>query len=167
MTDARLHPLVEAAAYFFVSEALTNVAKHASAQIASVRTHVDDGRLAVEVEDDGIGGVDPLGGSGLRGLDDRLQALDGRLEIEAAPHGGTLLRARLPSSRRCRSAHLEQPEHGQHAAVLARHRCRDRASEDSRGVLLDGRHGHVHGVCDAGVGLALGHQRQIPPARVG
>jgi PAS domain S-box-containing protein len=96
MSDARLHPLVEAAAYFFVSEALTNVAKHARAQSAIVRTRVHGDWLTVEVRDDGIGGADPLKGSGLLGLEDRLQALDGTLEIDNGAGGGTLLRARLP-----------------------------------------------------------------------
>jgi PAS domain S-box-containing protein len=98
VTDVRLDPLVEAAAYFFVSEALTNVAKHAQAQTAAVRAHVDAGWLEVEVEDDGVGGADAMRGSGLRGLDDRVQALDGTLKIESSPGGGTLLRARLPIS---------------------------------------------------------------------
>jgi PAS domain S-box-containing protein len=96
VTDVRLHPLVEAAAYFFISEGLTNVVKHAHAETASVRAHVDNGWLVVEVTDDGVGGADPIGGSGLRGLDDRVQALDGTLEIERSAAGGTLLRARLP-----------------------------------------------------------------------
>lgn len=97
--DARVHPLIEAAAYFFVAEALTNVAKHARAESAVVRTRIEHGELTVEVEDDGVGGAAPLGGSGLRGLEDRLQALDGALEITVPRSGpGTLLRATLPIS---------------------------------------------------------------------
>ncbi len=87
---------VEAAAYYVVSEALTNVARHANAQQAVVRVARHDGLLSVEIEDDGDGGAAPSGGSGLRGLADRVGALDGSLEIDSVPGRGTVLRARLP-----------------------------------------------------------------------
>jgi len=92
----RLPASVEAAAYFVVSEALANVAKHAQARRASVRASTLDGRLVVEVADDGVGGADPNGGSGLRGLADRVAALDGSLRIESAVGRGTTIHAEIP-----------------------------------------------------------------------
>jgi PAS domain S-box-containing protein len=92
----RLPAQVEAAAYYVVSEALANVAKYAQASSVSVRiTHVD-GRVVVDVEDDGVGGADPSRGTGLRGLSDRIAALDGRLEVESRPGEGTSVRAEIP-----------------------------------------------------------------------
>jgi signal transduction histidine kinase len=87
---------VEAAAYFVVSEALTNVARHAEATEAVVRVARRDGLLFVEIEDDGAGGADVGGGSGLRGLADRVGALDGSLEVDSAAGRGTTVRASLP-----------------------------------------------------------------------
>jgi len=87
---------VEAAAYFVVSEALTNVARYSGASVASVALSRDNGRLLVEVRDDGRGGADPGRGSGLRGLDDRVCALDGTLELVSPPGEGTILRASIP-----------------------------------------------------------------------
>src|SRR6185312_13757833 len=78
MPDDRLPSAVEAAAYFVVAESLTNVAKYSGAQHASVRVDRLDGFAVVEVSDDGVGGADPAAGTGLRGLADRLAALDGR-----------------------------------------------------------------------------------------
>ena len=86
---------IELAAYFVVSEALTNTAKHASAMKASVALTQRDGRLAVEVRDDGVGGPDVDRGTGLRGLADRVAAIDGRLEIDSKPGQGTIVRAGL------------------------------------------------------------------------
>jgi signal transduction histidine kinase len=86
---------VEATAYFVVSEALTNVAKHARAGRAAVTARVEDGTLLVEVRDDGIGGARPEG-SGLVGLGDRLAALDGRLWVESPVDGGTVVAAEIP-----------------------------------------------------------------------
>ena len=95
----RLPQPVEAAAYFVVAEALTNVAKYAGASHALVRVdHLGD-RVLVEVRDDGAGGADPGAGSGLRGLSDRLAALDGALEVESPPGAGTTLRATIPLGR--------------------------------------------------------------------
>jgi signal transduction histidine kinase len=87
---------VETAAYFLVAEALTNVAKYARATQATVSVVGDDGVAVVEVRDDGVGGADPSVGSGLRGLADRIAALDGELELQSPPGEGTTLRARLP-----------------------------------------------------------------------
>jgi PAS domain S-box-containing protein len=94
--EERFEEAVEVAAYFVVAEALTNVAKHAGATEASVAVAREDGALVVEVRDDGRGGADPEAGSGLRGLADRVAALDGALEVDSPPGGGTRLRARLP-----------------------------------------------------------------------
>ncbi|MBA2294408.1 MAG: histidine kinase [Actinobacteria bacterium] len=92
----RLSEPVEAAAYFVVSEALTNVAKYARATEATVSAVRANGRLTVEVRDDGVGGADAAGGSGLRGLADRVAALDGRFALESPPGGGTCVRVELP-----------------------------------------------------------------------
>jgi PAS domain S-box-containing protein len=92
----RLPPQVEAAAYYVVSEALTNVAKYAQASTVDVRVTRLNGRAVVEVADDGVGGADPVRGSGLRGLADRVEALDGRLHVESVRGRGTLIRAEIP-----------------------------------------------------------------------
>jgi PAS domain S-box-containing protein len=94
--DVRLPPPVEAAAYYVVSEALTNVAKYAQASAVDVRVTRLNGNAVVEVADDGVGGADPLQGSGLRGLADRVEALDGRLHVESTPGRGTVVRAEIP-----------------------------------------------------------------------
>jgi signal transduction histidine kinase len=87
---------VESATYFVVAEALTNVAKYASATHASVTVERVDGVVEIAVADDGVGGADPGQGSGLRGLADRLSALDGELDVESAAGAGTTIRARIP-----------------------------------------------------------------------
>jgi signal transduction histidine kinase len=96
MPEDRLPAAVEAAAYFVVAESLTNVAKYSSAQHASVRVGRKNGFAVIEVRDDGVGGADPGAGTGLRGLADRLAALDGRLEVQSPPGGGTVIRANIP-----------------------------------------------------------------------
>jgi signal transduction histidine kinase len=93
---ARLPEPIELAAYFVIAEALTNVAKYANASRATVRAVRHDGRLVVEVSDNGVGGADPSSGTGLRGLADRVAALDGRLELRSRGGGGTVLRADIP-----------------------------------------------------------------------
>jgi signal transduction histidine kinase len=92
----RLPERVEAAAYFVVAEALTNVAKYSRASHASVNLSRDEGRLLVEVSDDGVGGADLANGSGLRGLLDRVSALDGAFEVDSRPGHGTTVRANIP-----------------------------------------------------------------------
>ncbi len=92
----RLPGAVEAAAYFVVAEALTNVAKHARATTAAVSIDSRNGEVVVEVSDDGVGGLDASAGSGLSGLQDRVAALDGALETETSAGGGTRVRAVLP-----------------------------------------------------------------------
>jgi signal transduction histidine kinase len=95
--ETRLPPAVEGAAYFFVSEALANVLKHADASSASVRFHSEPEGLEVEVEDDGRGfSAGSSQGSGLRGLQDRIEALGGRVEVTGRSGRGTRVRARIP-----------------------------------------------------------------------
>ena len=94
--DERLPAPVESAVYFVVAEALTNVARYANAlkvRVAVVRTN---GQVDVQVSDDGVGGADPAQGSGLRGLSDRVAALDGHLELTSANGDGTTVRVRIP-----------------------------------------------------------------------
>ena len=91
-------PPIEAAAYFVTAEALTNVARYAKAHEARVEIRRDRDDVTVVVSDDGVGGADIERGTGLRGLQDRLAALDGTLEIESPPGGGTRLRARIPGA---------------------------------------------------------------------
>jgi len=92
----RLPPGAEAAAYFLVSEALANTAKHARASSASVAVHRENGIVVVEVDDDGIGGADTAVGSGLRGLTERVEALQGSLLVRSPAGAGTHLRAEIP-----------------------------------------------------------------------
>jgi signal transduction histidine kinase len=92
----RLPEPVAFAAYCVTSEALANIAKHANADRASVRVARAGGRLVVEIEDDGVGGADPGQGTGLRGLADRIEALDGTFRFAARPGGGTVVTAELP-----------------------------------------------------------------------
>jgi signal transduction histidine kinase len=94
--DRRPPPAIEAAAYYVAAEALANIAKYAKATTANVRVAMDDRRLTVEVADDGVGGADPTKGSGLRGLDDRVQAFGGALRVISSPGRGTRVLAELP-----------------------------------------------------------------------
>ena len=94
--EERLSPPIEAAAYFVVAEALTNVDKYAQATAARVEIRRDGDVIRVEVSDDGRGGAVLGKGSGLRGLVDRLAALDGTLGVDSPPGGGTVVQARLP-----------------------------------------------------------------------
>ena len=94
--NGRLPEPVEVAAYFVVAEALTNVAKYARATEANVALHRIDGRVTVDVTDDGIGGADAANGSGLRGIADRIAALDGTLSVESPPGHGTHLHVEIP-----------------------------------------------------------------------
>jgi signal transduction histidine kinase len=94
--DERLSAAIEAAAYFVVAEALTNVVKYARATEARIEVRREGDTVFVEVDDDGVGGARIDAGSGLRGLQDRLSALDGTMTIDSPPGGGTRLRARIP-----------------------------------------------------------------------
>jgi signal transduction histidine kinase len=90
---------IEAAAYYVVAEALTNVAKYARASGARIDIAVDESRVVIEVADDGVGGAEPREGGGLRGLADRVEALGGRLDVRSPGGEGTLLRAEIPFER--------------------------------------------------------------------
>ena len=97
--EGRFAPAVEAAVYFVVMEALTNVAKYASASAAEVTVEQVDGHVMIGVQDDGVGGADPSAGTGLAGIADRVAALGGRLVVESPPGGGTVVRAQVPARR--------------------------------------------------------------------
>jgi signal transduction histidine kinase len=96
VAERRYDPQLEAAAYFVVAEALTNVVRYAGATEARVSAGERDGRFVVTITDDGRGGADPAAGSGLRGLADRVAAVEGRLTISSPSGGGTIIRAELP-----------------------------------------------------------------------
>jgi signal transduction histidine kinase len=97
LPSERLAAPVEAAAYYVVAEAITNVAKYARASHAKVAIRRANGTATVTIRDDGVGGADPGRGSGLRGLAARVEALNGRLEIDSPPEGGTRVTAEIPS----------------------------------------------------------------------
>ncbi|MEN3281706.1 MAG: hypothetical protein V7607_2846, partial [Solirubrobacteraceae bacterium] len=94
----RMPEPIEVGAYFVVSEALTNAAKHADASSVAVDVEAVDGVLRLCVRDDGVGGADFGRGSGLVGLKDRVEALGGRIAVESARGAGTALRVELPLS---------------------------------------------------------------------
>ncbi len=95
-TDARLPEHVEVTAYYVVSEALTNAAKHSNASAVQVTLDTTDGNLRLSISDDGVGGVDPARGSGLIGLTDRVEALGGTLTVQSRPGRGTRVIAEVP-----------------------------------------------------------------------
>ena len=92
----RFPPTVETAAYFLACEAMTDAAKHADARDVRVTVQAAEQRLCVEVTDDGVGGADPSGGSGLTGLYDRVAALGGTFVVESPPGAGTRISASIP-----------------------------------------------------------------------
>jgi signal transduction histidine kinase len=94
--EQRLAPVVEVAVYYLCAEALTNVAKYAQASQAGIEVERQPETVVVEIWDDGIGGADPAGGSGLRGLADRVEALQGTLRVESPQGEGTRLLAEIP-----------------------------------------------------------------------
>jgi signal transduction histidine kinase len=96
VVGGRFGEQAEAAGYYVVSEALANVVKYAEATRVVVRAREEGGRLVVEVEDDGRGGADPAAGTGLRGLADRVAALDGSFSVESPPGEGTRIHAEIP-----------------------------------------------------------------------
>jgi signal transduction histidine kinase len=98
--DERFAPPVEAAAYYVVAEAITNVAKYAHASLATVSVDRSNGYATVVVADDGVGGADAARGTGLRGLSDRIEALGGRFDIDSPAQGGTRLSAQIPLAER-------------------------------------------------------------------
>jgi signal transduction histidine kinase len=94
--DARLPERIEVAAYYVTSEALTNAAKHAGASVVQVSAATAGQVLYLDVRDDGTGGADPLRGSGLIGLKDRVEALGGTITVDSPAGAGTSLHAELP-----------------------------------------------------------------------
>jgi signal transduction histidine kinase len=94
--DGRLPEPLEVAAYYLVSESLANIGKHAQATSATISVARCNGDVVVEIVDDGIGGADTERGSGLRGLADRVEALDGRLRVWTPIGEGTRVRAEIP-----------------------------------------------------------------------
>jgi PAS domain S-box-containing protein len=96
VVDDRLPEPIEVAAYYVISEALTNATKHANASRVDVEASVRDTRLRLSICDDGVGGADPVGGSGLVGLRDRVEALGGSIEISSPPSRGTHVVVHLP-----------------------------------------------------------------------
>jgi signal transduction histidine kinase len=94
--ETRLPGSVEVAAYYVISEALTNAAKHAQASSVHVVVEAGDRVLAISIRDDGSGGADPTHGSGLRGLADRVDALGGTIEVTSPAGKGTSLLVKLP-----------------------------------------------------------------------
>jgi signal transduction histidine kinase len=94
--EERVDEGIEVAAYYVVSESLANIGKHAQARSATIAVTRENGQLVVEIVDDGIGGADSESGSGLRGLADRVEALDGRLRVWTPQGGGTRVRAEMP-----------------------------------------------------------------------
>jgi signal transduction histidine kinase len=94
--ERRLPERVELAAYYVVSEMLTNAAKHAQASVVEVAVEVQGGRLHLSVRDDGVGGADPARGSGLVGVKDRVEALDGLTSVHSPMGAGTSVKVELP-----------------------------------------------------------------------
>jgi signal transduction histidine kinase len=98
-TDTRLPEPIEVAAYFIASEALANATKHAQASRIEITLAASDGGVLLSVRDDGVGGADPAGGSGLVGLSDRVEALGGSIRVRSSPGDGTHITAVLPLER--------------------------------------------------------------------
>ena len=94
--DGRVGEQVEVAAYYVVSESLANIGKHSQATSATIDVARAEGQLVVEIVDNGVGGADSESGGGLRGLADRVEALDGRLRVWTPHGGGTRVRAEMP-----------------------------------------------------------------------
>jgi signal transduction histidine kinase len=94
--DDRLEEPLEVAAYYVVSESIANIGKHAHASSATVDVRRTDGHVVVEIVDNGVGGADTEGGTGLRGLADRVEALGGRLRVWTPAGGGTRVKAEIP-----------------------------------------------------------------------
>jgi signal transduction histidine kinase len=98
LPENRLPEQVEAAVYYVVAETITNIAKHAGAESATVSVTLVAETARVVITDNGVGGADPGGGTGLRGLADRIEALAGGLRIESTPGQGTRIEAHIPCS---------------------------------------------------------------------
>jgi signal transduction histidine kinase len=94
--EDRLGESIEAATYFVISESLANCAKYSRASNIRVSVTRRNGHAVLDIDDDGVGGADPSHGSGLRGLFDRVQALDGQFRFESPPGRGTHIHAEIP-----------------------------------------------------------------------
>jgi signal transduction histidine kinase len=94
--DRRLPERIEVAAYYVVSEALTNAAKHAHASVVEVELEADDATVRLSIRDDGVGGADPTRGSGLVGLRDRIEALGGKIQVASPAGSGTSVVVQIP-----------------------------------------------------------------------
>jgi signal transduction histidine kinase len=105
-TEGRLAEPVEVAAFYVVSETLTNAAKHSKAAIVTIDVEAADDMLHISVQDDGAGGADFTHGSGLVGLKDRVEALGGRIAVGSPPGAGTVIDVQLPLGERARVAVL-------------------------------------------------------------
>jgi signal transduction histidine kinase len=92
----RLPPMVEVAVYFVCTEAIANVAKHAKATRIAIEVMMTNGHVKAEISDDGVGGADLSHGTGLRGLVDRVEALDGQMTVDSERGGGTTVRVTIP-----------------------------------------------------------------------
>jgi signal transduction histidine kinase len=97
LPDVRLDETAEATAYYIVLEAVTNAQRYANASTVSVRAHIVNSSLAVEIEDDGVGGAVERSDLGLQGLRDRVEATGGRFTVHSAPGQGTRIEARIPA----------------------------------------------------------------------
>jgi signal transduction histidine kinase len=117
----RLPEPVEVAAYYLVSEALANAAKHARASAADVEIRIEDGALRVHIRDNGAGGADPARGSGLVGLRDRVEALGGRLVLASPPGEGTSMVAEFPLGIPERDRLLTVPEQASPPSAATEH----------------------------------------------
>jgi signal transduction histidine kinase len=107
--EGQLSDSVEVAAYYLVSELVTNTAKHAQASSVEVSVTGADGVLHIVVRDDGVGGADPARGSGLAGLRDRIEALGGSMSVRSPRGGGTAVEAALPLDDDPHAAHHLRP----------------------------------------------------------
>lgn len=111
-SERRFPDAIEVAAYYVVSEALTNAAKHADASNVQIDLHVEDETLLLSVADDGVGGAKASGGSGLIGLRDRVEALGGTIKLASPAGGGTRLDVEIPL--------LADPSAAAHSGPLSR-----------------------------------------------
>src|SRR4051812_32214441 len=93
ISSSRLPERVEVTAYFLIAESLTNAVKHAGASHVKVDVHVTEGRAVIDISDDGIGGADATAGSGLHGLADRVDAVEGQLAVSSRDGAGTHVHA--------------------------------------------------------------------------
>ena len=160
VTEERFPEAVESTAYFVVSEALTNVTKHAHANSAQVTARVEGALLRVEIVDDGVGGLRRTGISGLTGLEDRVSALHGSFLVESpARPGDARARSSAPARQRLRARRFAQVgEDREHPAVFGLGWVELERLEDARDMLLHGGLADQECLSDPPVGLAFRHR---------